>query len=68
MKEDYFGNTSSYGEIIAYLREINEVQMADAVLGLVKDLSYKEGVIETLRQTKYYPPIAKPSALTEYPL
>lgn len=47
--KDYFNTTGSYAEIIAYLREMNQVEMADAVLGMIRDLAQKDGIIETLR-------------------
>lgn len=49
MEKDYFGKTGSYAEIIAYLMELNQNDMAEAVLGMIRDLSQKDGIIETLR-------------------
>ena len=43
--------TGSYSEIIAYLVELNQVEMAQAVLDLINRLNYKEGFIDGISRT-----------------
>ena len=45
--------TGSYAEIIGYLLELNQNDMAEAVMGMIRDLAHKDGIIETLNRREH---------------